>query len=95
MKPRGCTWHSRKRLLVEARRAPPLREQLGVFGAPGQGGQKKRCRNYGRPRDREALGPFNPITYFEHPLYAELQDDTVFSVTLSQGMSLEFGVLAY
>lgn len=82
VKPHGCTWHSRKRLLVEPRKAPPLQEHLGS-SAPGQGGQKtRRVCNRGRPGVREALVPSVPSpTLTEHPLCAELRGASVLCVT--------------
>lgn len=52
MKPCGCTWHRRKRLLVEARRALPLLEQLGSSEPQGKVGRKEGCRK----RERVQLG---------------------------------------
>lgn len=59
VKPRGCTWHSRKRLLMEARRALALQEQLGSSEPRGRVGREEGVGNT-RVRlgqIREAIGP--------------------------------------
>lgn len=77
VKPRGCTWHSSKWLLVEPRReALTPTGAVGVFGAPGQGGQKGETGKCATGTELETgklwVHSIPLPTLTEHPLYAEL-----------------------